>query len=213
MYATPVPQPTTPVPHVTTGLAIYTYLPMNPCRLPQPSPADRLFFTDVSGESALMPITGGATLQLTHTGVHYHMDHHTGHTTYGASSQGELGVMADAIAKTAAHLPAHLPHIVRVWFVVDATVNTHLLLRITRQPLHKATATSLGSQARLLWKALHSLPPYVQLHIVKQESHRHQPQTNTEMVRSTTRQYTGTQRTCQPSRSPTSAETTHTSNT
>ena len=174
MYATPVLQPTTPVAHLTTGLAIYVYLPMNPCRLPQPSPADRLFFTDASGESALTPITEGATLQLTHTGGHYHMDHHTGHTTYGASSHGELGAMADAIAEIAAHLPAHLPRIVQVWFVVDATVDTHLLLRIARPPLHKATATSLGTQALLLWKALCSLPPYVQLHIVKQESHRHQ---------------------------------------
>ena len=82
--------------------------------------------------------------------------------------------MADAITEIAAHLPAHSPHIVRVWFVVDATVDTHLLLRIARQSLHKATATSLGTQALLLWKTLRSLPPYVQLHIVKQESHRHQ---------------------------------------
>ena len=141
VYATPILQPTTPVAHLATGLAIYTYLPMNPCRLPQPSPADRLFFTDASGESALTPITGGGTLQLTHSGGHYHMDHHTGHTTYGASSHGELGAMADAIAEIAAHLSAHLPQIVRVWFVVDATVNTHLLLRIARQPIHKATVT------------------------------------------------------------------------
>ena len=46
-----------------------------------------------------------------------------------------------------------------VWFVVDATVDTHLLLRTARQPLHKATATSLGTQALLLWKALRSLHP------------------------------------------------------
>ena len=174
MYATPILQPTTPVAHLTTGLAIYANLPMNPCRLPQPSPADRLFITNAPGESALTPITGGATLQLTHTGGHYHMDHHTGHTTYGASSHGELEAMADAIARIAAHLRAHLPHIVRVWFVVDATVDTHLLLRIARQTPHKGTAMSLGTQALLLWKALRSLPPYVQLHIVKQESHRHQ---------------------------------------
>ena len=174
VYATPILQPTTPVAHLTTGLAIYAYLPMNPCRLPQPSAADRLFFTNASGESALTPITGGATLQLTHTGGHYHMDHHTGDTTYGASFHGELGAMAVAIAEIAAQLPAHLLHIVRVWFVVDATVDTHLLLRIARQPHQEAIATSLGTQALLLWKALRSLPPYVQLHIVKQESHRHQ---------------------------------------
>ena len=132
VYATPILQPTTPGALPATGLAIYAYLPMNPCRLPQRSPADRLFFTDVSGESALTPLTGGATLQLTHTGGHHHMDQHTGHTTYGASSHGELGAMADAIAEIVAHLPAHLPHIVRVWFVVDATVDTHLLLGIAR---------------------------------------------------------------------------------
>ena len=174
VYATPILQPTTPVAHLTTGLAIYAYLPVNQCCLPQPSPADLLFFTDASGESALTPITGGATLQPTHSGGHYHMDQHTGHTTYGASFHGELGAMADAITEIATHLHADLPHVVRVWFVVDATVDTHLVLRIPEQPLHKATATSLGTQALLLCKALHSLLPYVQLHIVKQESHRHQ---------------------------------------
>ena len=143
VYTTPIPQSTAPAAHLTTGLAIYAYLPMNPCGLPQPSLADQLFFTDVSGESALTPITGGGTLQLTQTKGHYHIDHHTGHTSYGASSHGELGAMADAIAKIAVHLPAHLPHVVRAWFVVDATVDTHLLLRIARQPPHKATATSL----------------------------------------------------------------------
>ena len=85
VYATAMLQPTTPLAHLTTGLAIYAYLPMNPCRLPQPSSADLVFFTDASGESALTPITGGAALQRTHTGGHYHMDHHTDHTTYGAT--------------------------------------------------------------------------------------------------------------------------------
>ena len=137
-------------------------------------PADLFFSTDTSGESAPTPITRGATLRLTHTDGHYHIDHHTDHTTYGASAHGELGALANAIAKVGAHLPALLPHVLRVWFVVDATADTHLLLHIARQPLHKATATSLGTQALLLSKALRSLPPYVQLHIVKQESGRHQ---------------------------------------
>ena len=174
VYATPILQPETLVAHSTTGLAIYANLPMNPCRLPQPSPADLVFFSDASGESALTPITGRANLQLTHTEGHYHMDHHKGHTTCGASYHGELGAIADAIGKIAVQLPALLPHVVRVWFVLDATVDTHLLLRIARQPLHKAIATSLRTQALLLCKALRSLPPYFQLHILKQESHRHQ---------------------------------------
>ena len=108
MYASPILQPT------TTCLAIYAHLPMNPCRLPQPSPADLPFFTDPSDKSAFTPISGGVTLQLIHTGGHSNMDHHMGHTTYGASSHGELGAMADAIAKIVTHLPAHHPHVVRV---------------------------------------------------------------------------------------------------
>ena len=87
------------------------------------------------------------------------MDHHKGHTTYGASLDGKLGAKADAITRLAATLSGFLPHVVRVWFVADATVDTHLLLRIARQPLHKATGTSLSTQALMLWKALRSLPP------------------------------------------------------
>ena len=114
VYAIPILQPTTPVAHLTTGLAIYAYLPMNPCCLPQPSPADLLFFTNASGESALTPITGGATRQLSHTGEHYHMDHHMGHTTYGACSHGELGALADTIAYPPTRPPpAHRPGLVR----------------------------------------------------------------------------------------------------
>ena len=101
------------------------------------------------------------------------MDHHTRHTTYGASLHRELGAMADAITRVAARLPTYLRHVIGVWFVLNATVHTHLLLRIARRPLHKTTATSLVPQALMLWKALRSLPPYVQLHILKQESHRH----------------------------------------
>ena len=184
VYATPILQPTNPVADFTTGLAIYAYLPMNPCRLPQPSPADLVCFTDASGVSALAPINGGGTLQLTHTEEHYQINQHTGHTTYGASSEVDLGAIANAIAKIAAHLPALLPHVVRVWFVVDATVDTHLLLRVARQPLHKANATSLGTEALLLWKALHSLPPYVQLDSLS----RSPTGINTKMVRLTSRQ-------------------------
>ena len=143
VYATPILQPTTPLAHFTTGLAIYAYLPTNPCRLPQPSPANLIFLSDASGESAVTPITGGGTLQLTHTGPH----HLRGLLTWGTGGHGRR------------HHKTNLPHIVRVWCVVDATVNTHLLLRIPQQLLHKATADSLGTQALILWKALPSLPP------------------------------------------------------
>ena len=155
VYATPVLQPTTPVAHLTTGLAIYAYLPMNPCRLPQPSPADLLFFTDASGESALTPITGGATLQLTHTGGYYHMDQHTGHTTYGDSCDGELGAMADAIAEIAAHhrpglIPGrrHCRHTATPPHSKTTTPQSHC-----NEPRHPSTATleSLSQPSPLRW--------------------------------------------------------------
>ena len=136
------------------------------------------------------------------------MDVHTGHTTYGASSHGELGAMADGITKIPADLPADLPQVVLVWFVVDATVDTHLLLRIAR-PLHKANATSLSTQALLLCKALHSLVPTSNF----TSGNKSPTGSHEEMARSKSRQYISTLRTCQPSRCPTSTETTHTSNT
>ena len=92
VYATPILQPTTAVAHLTTGLAIYAYLPMNPRRLPQPSPSDPLFSNDASGKSALTPIDGGATLQLTGTGGHYHIYHHMGpHHLPGLPPRGTAG--------------------------------------------------------------------------------------------------------------------------
>ena len=74
-------------------------------------------------------------------------------------------------------------------------VATHLLLRIARQPLHKVTATNLGTQVLMLCKTLYSLPPYVQLHTVKQEFQRHQYRNG----KVTFRQCTSAPRNYQPS--------------
>ena len=43
VYAILILQAMTPLAYLTTGLAIYAYLPMNPCHLPEPSPADLIF--------------------------------------------------------------------------------------------------------------------------------------------------------------------------
>ena len=60
-----------------------------------------------------------------------------------------------------------------VWVVVDAAVDFQIVRRLARQPLHKATDSSLGTQALHLWTALRRLPKHVVLHLVKQESHRY----------------------------------------
>ena len=92
VYAIPLLQPTTLVAHLTTSLAIYTYLPMNQCRLPQPSPADLLFLADASGESALTPITrGGQPATDPHWGALPHGPPHRPHHLRGLLPRGTGG--------------------------------------------------------------------------------------------------------------------------
>ena len=64
-------------------------------------------------------------------------------------------------------------HVHPVWVVVDAAVDFQIVRKLARQPLHKATDSSLVSQALHLWAASRRLPKHVVLHVVKQESHRY----------------------------------------
>ena len=74
----------------------------------------------------------------------------------------------DAVNDTHQEPGDHTHH---VWVVVDAAVDFQIVQRLARQPLHKATDSSLGGQALHLWKALQHLPKHVVLHLAKQESH------------------------------------------
>ena len=102
-----------------------------------------------------------------------HRHHLTGATIFGASSHGELKTLAivvDAVNDTHQEPRDHTHH---VWAVVDAAVDFQIVRRLARQPLHKATDSSLGTQALHLWTALRHLSKQVVLHLVKQESHRY----------------------------------------
>ena len=57
--------------------------------------------------------------------------------------------------------------------VVDAAMDFEIVRRLAQQPRHKATDTSLGTQALPLWTTLRHLPKHVLLHFVEQESHRY----------------------------------------
>ena len=99
--------------------------------------------------------------------------HLTGATIFGASSHGELKTLAiivDAVNDTHQEPRDHTHH---VWVVVDAAVDFQIVRKLARQPLHKATDSSLGTQALHLWTALRRLPKHVVLHFVKRESHRY----------------------------------------
>ena len=92
---------------------------------------------------------------------------------FGASSQGRLktlAVIVDAVNDTHQQPPDETHH---VWVVVDAAVDFQIVRKLARQPLHKATDSSLGTQAVYLWAALRRLPNYVVLHLVNQESRRY----------------------------------------
>ena len=74
----------------------------------------------------------------------------------------------DAVNDTHQEARDHSP---RVWAVVGAAVDFQIIRRLAQQRLHKATVSSLGSQALHLWTASRHLPKHAVLHLVKQESH------------------------------------------
>ena len=117
---------------------------------------------------------GGQFLELRTDATGQLRQHHlTGATIFGASSHGELktlAVIVDAVIDTHQQPRDHAHH---VPVVVDAGVDFQIVRKLARQPLHKATDSSLGTQALHLWAALRRLSKHVVLHLVKQESHRY----------------------------------------
>ena len=73
--------------------------------------------------------------------------HLTRATIFGASSHGELETLAiivDAVNDTHEEPRDHTHH---VWVVVDAAMDFEIVRKLARQPLHKETDSSLGTQA------------------------------------------------------------------
>ena len=176
VYATRRLRPDTNTPWVTMerGAHIHAYQPTMPCRLPHPDDQNTVIFTDASGTTSLTPAAGGAALELKvdETG-RLHQHDPTGATIFGASSHGELKTLAivvDAVNDT--HQEPR-DHTHQVWVVVDAALDFQIVRRLAQQSLHKATDSSLGTQALHLWTALRRLPKDVFLHLAKQESHRY----------------------------------------
>ena len=176
MYATRRLQPAATKPWATTerGVHIHAYQPTMPCRLPYPDEHNTVILADASGTTSLTPVAGGAALELRTDATGRLRQHHlTGATIFGTSSHGELKTLAiivDAVNDTHQELRDRTHH---VWVVVDAAVDFQIVRKMARQPLHKATDSSLGTQALHLWTALRRLPKHVVLHFVKRESHRY----------------------------------------
>ena len=176
VYATRRLRPDANTPWASTerGAHIHAYQPTMPCRLPHPNDHNTVIFADASSTTSLTPAAGGAALELkVDTTGRLHQHHLTGTTILGASSHGELKTLAivvDAVNDTHEEPRDHTHH---VWVVVDTAVDFQIVRRLARQPLHKATDSSLGTQALHLSTALWRLPKHVVLHLVKQDSHRY----------------------------------------
>ena len=99
--------------------------------------------------------------------------HLTGTTIFGTSSRRELKTLAIIVDAdtTISKTPRDQMH--HAWFEIEAAVDFQIVRRLARRPLHKATDTSLGTQALHLWVALQTVPWHVVLHLIKQESHRY----------------------------------------
>ena len=176
VYATRRLQPSTTTPGATTeqGAHVHAYQWTTPCRLPCPDDRNTVIFADISGTTNLTQAAGGAALELRTDAASGLRQHHlTGATIFGVSSHGELKTLAiivDGVNDAHQQQRDHAHH-VRV--VVDAAMDFQIVRKLARQPLHKATDSSLGTQALHLCVALRRLPKHIVLHLVNQESYRY----------------------------------------
>ena len=176
VYATRRLQPATTTQWATTerGRRVHAYQPTTPCRLLYAEDHNTAIFADASGTTSPAPAAGGAALELRTDATGRLRQHHlTGATIFGASFHGglkTLAIIVDAVNDTHQEPRDHTHH---VWVVVDAAVDFQIVRKLALQPLHKATDSSLGTQALHLWTALQRLPNHVVLHLIKQESHRY----------------------------------------
>ena len=145
---------------------------MSPSNLPLPDGQNTIIFADASSMMGLTPAAGGATLELRPDATGQLRQHHlTGTTIFRASSHGELKTLAIIVDAVTAVSKARQDQPHHVWVVIDAAVDLQIVRRLARQPLHKATGSSLGTQALHLWVAPGNQPGHIVLHLIKQESH------------------------------------------
>ena len=140
--------------------------------MPRPDNQNTVIFADASGTTGLTSAAGGAPLALWPDETGRRRQHHlTGTTIFGASWHGEVKILAiivDAVTGIS-KLPQTQPH--HVWVVMDAAVDFQIVRHLAKQLPHKATDSSLGTQALQLWVALRNLPGHFVLPLIKQESH------------------------------------------
>ena len=98
VYATPLLQPTQITTRTAQGNPVY--YPTAIAHLPIPSDTDIIYFSDASGTQQRTPTVGCASVLITWRADGLDVEHHTGATIFGASSDGKLRTLADAVTAT-----------------------------------------------------------------------------------------------------------------
>ena len=146
------------------------YHPTASARLPVPSDTDIIFFTDASCTKQRTPKVCYAPVRVTRCADGHQVEHHTGATKFGASSNSELRTVADTVIATP---PPTSIRPRNIWVVVDAMVDVHLTSRLPEVPPHRVLESGLSTKSLGLWMAFRGMHFQDALHIVKQESQRY----------------------------------------
>ena len=98
VYATALLHPTQITTRTAQGNPVYFYHPTAIACLPVPSNTDIIYFTDSSGTQQRTPTVGYASVRITRRADGLHVEH--GATIFGASPEGELRGLAEAVTAT-----------------------------------------------------------------------------------------------------------------
>ena len=160
------PATTTPWAIREQGARVHAYQPTTPCCLPCPDDHNTVIFADAPGTTSFTPAAGGGSFGAADGCGRPTLPTppHRGHHFRGLLSRG-LAIIVDTVTDTHQRPRDHVHH---MWVVVDAAVDFQVIRKLAWQLLHKATNSSLGTQALHLWAALKCLPKHVILHLIKQ---------------------------------------------
>ena len=144
VYTTPLFQSAQATTKTTQGNPVYIYHPTASARLPVPSNTDIIFFTDASGTQQHTPMVCCAPVRVNRRADELHVEHHTGATIFGVSSNSQVRTWADMVNTT---LPPTTSQPRNITVILDATVDIHLTKCLAELSLYSELESVLTTQA------------------------------------------------------------------
>ena len=142
---------------------VYCHNARGVVRIPEPTKNQVEIVPDRSRVEGQPPKAGAAAIRV--KGVGQKTESMVDKMVYGAASHGEVQSVADVVGKIGEDLR-------EVWMVVDAEADMGSLRRPASRPLHEALGTGLASQVYAIWHGLEMKKVPLDIHLVRQESHR-----------------------------------------